>query len=179
MRILKCPKSEELLEFVSIYKELSVTSRLSTRAHILRCKKCSEKRAEIQTMWDSYLTPQPDITSSILSVYSRLQNDETLILKGWKLGESPKRRDSWAQTFVKEGWFFRSAVSMGLAAVFAFVVATQLASQRTSEIVQPGQSANKSPLAQIRVQEKNRVQVHYYEPELLQTIEFETMRGSR
>lgn len=179
MRPLKCLKSEELLEFVSISKELSLLSRLSTRFHVLTCKKCSVKREEIQAMWDSYLTPQPDITSSILSVYSRLQKDETLILKGWKLGESHARRESWFSYFVNEGWVFRSAVSMGVAAAFAFVIATKLGVNQQSEVTLPSASLPKSPLAQIRVQEKNRVKVHYMEPELLQTIEFETTRGAR
>ena len=179
MRLLKCLKSEELLEYVSIYKELSLVSRVSTRVHVFSCKSCSQKREEIQAMWDSYLTPQPDITSSILSVYSRLQKDETLILKGWKLGETHARKDSWVDYFLKEGWIFRSAVSMGVAAVFAFVIATKLGFNQPSEVTLPNSSLPKSPLAQIRVQEKNRVKVHYMEPELLQTIEFETTRGTR
>ena len=110
-------------------------------------------------------------------VYSKLQNDETLILKGWKLGESQRRRN-FNTTLMNGGWLFRGAVSVGLAAVLVFVIFAQISSNK-SEHHPIIASNNPLPLAQIRVEEKNKVRVHYLEPELLQTIEFETARGSR
>ncbi len=109
--------------------------------------------------------------SSLMRVYSRLQKDETLILKGWKLNEG-RHKKSLGGILVNGGWLFRGAVSMGLAAVVISVVMSQQSNGKQSNaVIQQG------PLAQIRLENKNGVRVHYLQPEVLQTIEFETTRA--
>jgi hypothetical protein len=177
MRLLKCLKQDLLLEFASIPQEMSFLERTRVRTHTFSCAPCREKLASIQRNWESYLKPEPEITSSLLKVYSKLQNDETLILKGWKLGENTRRRDL-NSSLLNGGWLFRGAVSLGLGSVLLFVVISQINLNRADR--RPMVAANNPlPLAQIRVEEKNKVKVHYLEPELLQTIEFETTRGAR
>lgn len=177
MRLLKCLSQDCLLEYVSIPQEVSAWKKLHVRLHTVKCDACQNKLSSIRKNWDSYFAPETDITSSLLKVYSRLQTDETLILKGWKLGEFQRRRDMNTALF-KGGWLFRGAVSLGLAGLAVFVVLSQVSQNKTIE-PRSTIASNQLPLAQIRVEEKNTVKVHYLEPELLQTIEFETTRGSR
>lgn len=175
MRLLKCLKQDALLEFHSIPQEMSAFKRTCVRTHLATCEDCRARFEKIQSMWQSYFKPEPDITSSLLSVYSRLQSDETLILKGWKLGEA-KRKKTMSGLLFNEGWLFRGAISTGLFGLVGFVVVSQT---KTNSLSQPVVAQNKAPLAQIRVEDKNTLKVHYLEPQLLQTIEFETTRGSR
>lgn len=177
MRLLKCPPPDALLEYHSVPQEISRFKRISTRIHLASCQSCRTRVEKIDSMWKSYFKPEPEITSSLLSVYSRLQSDQTLILKGWKLGDTKRRKNLGGMLF-NEGWLFRGAVSFGLFALLGFVVFSQIRTNSQSAR-QPLMAQNKAPLAQIRVEDKNTLKVHYLEPQLLQTIEFETTRGSR
>lgn len=177
LRLLKCPKQDALLEYFSIPDEISFIKKTCTRMHLASCSECQERSKKIQSIWKSYFKPEPEITSSLLSVYSRLQRDETLILKGWKLGETKRPRPLSGFLF-NEGWLFRGAVSFGLFALLGFVVVSQMRGG-SSYAPQPIVAQAKAPLAQIRVEDKNTLKVHYLEPQLLQTIEFETTRGNQ
>jgi hypothetical protein len=170
---LSCPKPEEFLGLVSVPEELSLVSRYSLRTHLRICSHCRTSFEATQTAWKSFLKPEPEITSSILKVYSRLQNDETLILKGWKLGNQRRKKELKGLLF-NEGWLFRGAVFLGLGILVGIVTFSTL-SQKPLE----KESLQLGPFAQIRQQEKNKVKVHYLQPELLHTIEFETTRSAR
>ena len=117
----------------------------------------------------------PDITSSLMRVYSRLQTDETLVLKGWKFGEISRLR-SLGHFLFKEGWLFRGSIGIGMAAVVGVLTLGPLGRQQTDEaIVEHYRSAQSDvPRFQIREENKDRIKVRYLQPELLQTIEFET-----
>lgn len=176
--LLSCPKQEGLFEYVTIPGEMSMIKRLSTRAHLAMCGTCKSQSVAIQAKWNGLFQPEPELTSSLIKVYSRLKNDETLILKGWKLNELPHRRTLRSRLF-KEGWFFRGAVSMSLASLVFAVVFMQVrakdAADAPGEAFAHAQSGRGVPWAQIRVEDKNRVQVRYVRPELLQSMEFETV----
>jgi hypothetical protein len=167
---MKCPKPENLFEFVSIPEAMSFTDRVFIRTHVFVCKACKEKSESLLQSWKKCLSPTPDVTTSLMRVYSRLQKDETLILKGWKLGDSASRRNVSSILF-KEGWLFRGAVGIGLAAAVSFVI------YREQSPSAPRAKVARVPFAQIRVEQKNSVRVHYVQPELLQTVEFETTSG--
>lgn len=175
MRLFKCPEQDLLLEYHSIRQEIPLFKRTCLHVHLTSCAPCRQRVERIESMWKAYFKPEPDITSSLLSVYSKLQTDETLILKGWKLGEA-KRKKNWGGVLFQEGWLFRGAISFGVFALLGLAVFSQLT---TETPVQPLVAQSKAPLAQIRVEDKNTLKVHYLEPQLLQTIEFETTRGSR
>ena len=176
MRLLKCPKPDALFEFVSIPSEVSPWSRMSIKLHALACPPCQEKMNAIQAKWDAYFIPEPDITSSLIKVYSRLQKDETLVLKGWKLGRT-QQTSQWGSGFLKQGWLFRGAVSLGLGSVAILLVTTQVKSDKAPMTAAVYRSAH-VPLAQFRVEDKNSIKVHYVQPELLQSMEFETTSAS-
>ncbi len=172
----KCPKQEQLLEFATLASELSASQRIRYGWHKFRCADCRKSLEAIQQKWQIYFTPEPETASSLIKVFSKLQKDETLILKGWKLGNVTPRRAP--QRAIREGWLFRGGVSVGVAAALVLVLTSRFKSPLE---VQP-QSASlnthpEAPLAQIRYEEKNGVQVHYVKPELLQSIEFETTSG--
>ncbi len=167
----KCPKQEKLLEFFTIPQEISFFESSSIKIHLLSCQSCSQNLAHLKSNWEQYFSPEPDITSSLMRVYSRLQKDETLILKGWKLNETRTQRNLSGQ-LIHGGWLFRGAVSLALAAVVLSVVITQQNDSKETNPLAPTQ-----PLAQIRQENKNGVKVHYLQPELLQTMEFETTRS--
>ena len=171
----KCPNPEQILEFVTIPVELPRLQMWGFRAHVWKCKDCQSRVAQIRQTWAGYFKPQPEITSSLLKVYSRLQNDETLILKGWKLGES-RVRPSPMQFLLKDGWLFRGAVSLGIGAVAGVLFYSQLTGASKES---PKLATVSAPLAQIRLQNKNTLQVHYLRPELVQSIEFETTKESQ
>lgn len=167
---IKCPKQETLLEFYTIPLEINVFRRTAIKLHLVSCRGCSEKLNTLKASWENYFSPEPDITSSLMRVYSRLQKDETLILKGWKLNET-KHKKNIGSFLIHGGWLFRGSVSLALAFVVLSVVISQ--QNETKEI---NASTSSKPLAQIRQENKNGVKVHYLQPELLQTIEFETTR---
>ena len=173
---LSCPKQELLLEFVTIRGEVSLLNRMTIRAHKLGCNTCREKIQSITESWDAYFRPEPDITNSLIKVFSRLQQDETLILKGWKLSEAPRSR-TIGDVLLREGWLFRGGVTAGLAVVVTLFVVNRFQPEGVSSFPagMPLAETSKVPSAQIRFQDRNAVRVHYVQPELLQTIEFETM----
>ena len=172
---LKCPKEDNFLQVVSVPDEISAVSKFFFKAHLAICSSCRLNFEKTQATWMSFLKPEPEITSSILKVYSRLQNDETLILKGWKLGKSRKNQNLNGFLF-QEGWLFRGSVFLGVGVIVAALVFSNL-SQKSIDKTQIG--IGPVPFAQIRQQEKNKVKVHYLQPELLHTIEFETTGGAR
>jgi hypothetical protein len=167
----KCLSQEKLLEFHTIPQEINFFQRGRIKHHLFSCVSCTEKLKTLEAHWQQYFSPEPDVTSSLMRVYSRLQKDETLILKGWKLNETRPHKSLKGILF-SDGWLFRGAISLALAAVVLSVVMTQ--QNNTKEI---NSSNSGQPLAQIRMENKNGVKVHYLQPELLQTIEFETTRG--
>lgn len=175
--LLNCPKPEKLLELFTIPGEISFTQRASTKTHAFFCGDCQAKLTHLKATWQSYFKPEPDITSSLLKVYSKLQKDETLILKGWKLGEAPRKKRGVGHFLFNEGWLFRGSVGLGMAALVAVLAVGPLnRPQQTEDLVVDRFKSAKAdlPLMQIRTEDKDRVKVRYVQPELLQTIEFET-----
>lgn len=168
---LSCPNPDDFLALASVPEELSFWSQLFLKSHFKLCRSCKERFIHTQLTWENFFKPEPDITSSLLKVYSRLQADETLILKGWKLS-NVKRKKEVSGLLLNEGWLFRGGVFLGLGAIVGAVVFSSLNQKPLSNEGFP----LKGPFAQIRLQEKNKVKVHYLQPELLHTIEFETTR---
>lgn len=168
--LLNCPSQEKLFESVSIARELSLWERARVRSHTWHCSGCREKKKALSQTWQSYLSPEPEVTSSLMKVYSRLQKDETLILKGWKLTEV-SRPHSLSHWLLKEGWLFRGGISLGAFGLVVALVVSQMSSEEPSLKVA---SVMKPPMAQIRIENGNTVKVHYVQPELLQSMEFET-----
>ncbi len=167
---LQCPDQELLLEFVTIPKDISLSKKLAVSLHLKTCARCKEQASSVEKKWNSYIRPEPEITSSLIKVYSKLKQDETLILKGWKL-EKPSRSHA---PIVSSSWLFRGAVVAGLVVTFVFFTLAQTKSPRDSENLSASNQGANIPFAQVRVEEKNRVKVQYMKPELLQTVEFET-----
>ena len=172
MRWLPCPNQESLLEFVSIPDELSFLLKLGFRVHLSVCRKCRKTAQQIEAKCQTYFHPQPEVTSSLLRVYSRLQKDETLVLKGRKLAELRTGPRSWNELLFSGGWLFRGGV-VGTMAVLVLLVIAQLGSDSHRERLNQNQAV-KVPLAQFRIEDRNTVKVHYVQPELLQSMEFET-----
>ncbi len=172
MRRPSCPSAEALLETVSIPGEMSRWALLKTKTHLFRCVPCQEKLNHLRTTWNSFFQPEPEVASSLMRVYSRLQRDETLILKGWKLSDIRGARPSTARLFVRS-WGFPTgiAVALGLSVVF-FSPAFRPA--EVTEDVAAVTSPN-IPLSPIRTRDRNSVKVRYVRPQLLQSMEFETV----
>ncbi|MBI1860959.1 MAG: hypothetical protein HYR96_08580 [Deltaproteobacteria bacterium] len=160
---MACPKADKLFEWISIPSEVPRFSRVRLCLHLRFCKPCKTRCAQIEENWQNCLVPEPDVTASIMRVYASLKRDETLILKGWKLGENRRSGGN--------AWLFPSAVALGALALAVWVSAPSTLLSFTKS---PKAMKDDSPLAQIRYEDKNRVQVHYVKPELLQSIEFET-----
>ena len=140
--------------------------------HLRRCEPCQKVETKIRAQCESYFAPQPEITSSLLRVYSRLQKDETLILKGWKLDTGRPQRTT-SQRLLAGGWLFRG----GLAAASIVIVGVLTLNRGNAdedERIAARRMEPRVPMAQIRIEQPGRVKVHYVEPELLQTMEFET-----
>ncbi len=174
--LLNCPKPEKLLELFTIPAEISFRQRTLTKTHAFFCADCQQRLSHMKKNWGQFFKPEPDITPSLMNVYSRLQKDETLILKGWKFGEAPRKRGA-AHFLFKEGWLFRGSVGLGMAAVVGFLAIGPGMRKPMEEdgLVERYKSAKADvPLFQIREENKDRVKVRYLQPELLQTIEFET-----
>ena len=177
MSLLKCPKPETLLEYVTIPDEMSAPKRLLLKLRTGSCPDCQRKIQSIRAKWDSYFAPEPDINSSLLNVYSRLQNDETLILKGWKLDDPRRAKRTVGHRLIKEGWLFRGVVTGAMALLVVMVTLPSSDDPGTDLREVPMASRSSVPPVQIRIEDKDRVKVHYLQPELLQTIEFETASG--
>ncbi|MBI4406107.1 MAG: hypothetical protein HY537_18255 [Deltaproteobacteria bacterium] len=171
MRLLKCPKPDALLEYLSIPSELSTQARLFSKIHLVTCSACKERAKAINARLDEVFSPEPDVTSSLLKVYGRLQRDETLILKGWKLGEFRASKQPLGHWLVQRGWAFRGAVVVVLISVMSLLAISQLREDRSRGLAM---QAGRTPYAQIRIENENSLKVHYVRPELLQSIEFET-----
>lgn len=168
----KCLKPETLLEYISLPEEFGRVKAFRVKLHLRRCADCQKVESQIRQQCDSYFAPQPEITSSLLRVYSRLQKDETLILKGWKLDTARPQRSA-SQRLLAGGWLFRGS----LAAASIVIVGVLTLSRNNAEEDQriaARRMEPKVPMAQIRIEQPGRVKVHYVEPELLQTMEFET-----
>lgn len=169
---LNCPDQELLLEFITIPQEVNLKSRLLLSLHLKTCTRCQEQSDSVQKKWNSYFKPEPEITSSLIKVYSKLKQDETLILKGWKLGDTESHSKKSQLT---SNWLFRGAIAASLLLVFSFA----LFQTNNSNSGLSASNDNTVPYAQIRLEEKNRVKVQYMKPELLQTVEFETSGTGR
>jgi len=181
MRLRSCPKIESLFELVSIPDEVNFFEKLRLKAHLLRCADCQRNATTLRTNWEYCFSPEPEITGSLMKVYARLQKDETLILKGWKL--SPNRPTHRPSTLLKEGWVVRGTFAAGIVAAIFFTPWSKLVENKADKapdlaIHNHATSISpKPPFAQFRVEEKNSIRVHYVEPELLQSVEFETTSG--
>jgi hypothetical protein len=151
-------------------------SRMRVRVHLVHCRECASAVEDIERQWNSYFSQNQDITPSLIRVLGRLKQDETLILKGWKLDRPP--RVSMTHPLLNGGWLFRGAVATGLAGMTFLFVSNSIRSNSVPPLVSTPQSAQ-LPLAQIRQTEKNGVRVHYVQPELLQSVEFETTSRTR
>lgn len=175
--MLKCPKSEKLLEYVSIREEMTLPLRLGIGVHCWRCHKCKAQVAAIQKSWSSIFAPEPDVTSSLLRVYSKLQNDQTLILKGWKLDtarpvQRTVRKPSTMIWPAAAGFAVAALLTGG--SLFQWRSIWNAEPLPTAAVSLTGEDESDSPLAQVRIEDKNSVKVQYVRPQLLQTIEFET-----
>jgi hypothetical protein len=186
---MKRPNAEELFEYVSIPQELSVWKRARIALFIRFDPQCRQQVEKMQSTWASYFKPEPDVMDSVMRVYSKLRSDETLILKGWKLCDArpvikPKREFSVFQVLAASGvaasvgavvLWTGPAGNSGLA-VANFEEPSGLQSvQRISNPIQL--KRQDPPMARVRIQDRNTIQVHYMQPELLQSIEFETTGG--
>lgn len=181
MLFLKCPKNEKILELVSIAKELPRFERMALGAHMRFCADCRKNAEVISERWKAFFQPEPDLTPSLLRVYSRLRQDETLVIKGWKLNDPRLLAGRWRPLVESRAkrWIVSGGLASAIAATLAVVIWTQVdsrprmqANNAAAHLTAPQPS--QIPFAQIRLQDKNRVQVHYVQPELLHTIEFET-----
>jgi hypothetical protein len=180
MSLIPCPKQEALWELVSISDEISFFQKQKLALHLKFCAPCRNQTQTIKNTWESYFTPEPEIASSLMKIYGRLQNEETLILKGWKLGKF-RPQPSATRRFWSEAWWLRMGVVSGL--TVAIVALVFPLSSTTVSHTQPAIALSTIPMsakgipfpkAQIRVKEDNSVRVHYVRPELLQSMEFET-----
>lgn len=168
---MKCPNSESLFELVSIPDEMSLARRSKLKFHMIKCGACQDKIKSIRGRWETYLTPEPDITSSLINVYSKLKTDETLILKGWKLGDfRPVARTQ--SPWLAGGWLFRGGIAVSVGALVVVLVMAQIKSGEQNLIAS---RSSTTPYAQFRMEDKNRIQVRYVQPELLESIEFQTV----
>lgn len=172
--LLSCPKTESLLEFVTIPSEMRRWDRITFQVHSLTCQSCQEKMSAIRNKWDSYFRPEPDVTASLIKVYSRLQKDETLILKGWKLDGVKPASPSLSTAMLRQGWVFRGSVSLGLASLLLLLIFSQMKEEESVPYTAAVPHAANLPVAQFRVEDKNSIKVHYVQPELLHSMEFET-----
>ncbi len=139
----------------------------------MSCPRCREKVTSLKASWEAYFTPEPEIAPSLMRVYSKLQKDETLILKGWKLSK-PGARATLSERLFREGWVFRGAVSAAGLATLVFIGVSRFSSAPAPVEAVALATKPQLPFAQIRIQEKDAVRVHYVQPELLESVEFET-----
>lgn len=165
-----CPNPEVLLETISIPREMGRWNLLKVKLHASRCRPCQQGLARLKMTWNGYFQPEPEIASSLVKVYSRLQRDETLILKGWKLGDFRSLRPSIARLFLRS-WGFPTGIAVALG---FFAVVFSPAFRTSVEEPQLASVRESIPLSPIRVRDRNSVKVHYVQPELLHSMEFET-----
>ena len=171
MRLLSCPNSETLFEYVSIPEEMGKLNRATLRLHAFSCKCCAGKIKSLEQKWAMTFSPEPDISSSLMNVFARLQNDETLILKGWKLSDARKRAASQPRPSLSSSWAVRGTMVAGFAAVFGVIAWSQLSLEKSTNFID---AASTLPYARIRTEDNNHIKVQYVQPELLHSVEFET-----
>jgi hypothetical protein len=166
-----CPSNERLLESISMPGEVGRFSLLRMKLHTLRCAPCQQSVTRLKDTWKAYFQPQPEVASSLLKVYSRLQRDETLVLKGWKLDSFLSQRPSPTRVFFRT-WGFPAGIAVA-AGLFAVIASPVFQGDDTSNLA--AFSEPQIPLSPIRVRDHNSVKVHYVQPELLHSMEFETV----
>lgn len=166
-----CYKAESLLEYISLPEQVGMFQTFQIRRHLKGCADCRKIEVRVRSECAAYFAPEPEITTSLLRVYSKLQKDETLILKGWKL--DTRQAPTTRQTLVNGGWLFRGGLALASLVVVGLVVFNS-GNNEDSDRLARRQQEPKPPMAQIRIEQPGRVKVHYVEPELLQTMEFET-----
>lgn len=173
-----CPKEERLLELASVAQEMPRTERLRLKWHLSGCASCRTQVEELRMAFESYLAPEPDVASSLLRVYGKLQADQTLLLKGWKLNETRPATD-WRSVLFHRGWLFRGGLAAaGIAAAWGFFLAPGSPSTAMAPLpAQPPDSIGAPPWAQFRIEDHNSVRVHFVRPELVHSSEFETVSG--
>lgn len=173
-----CPKEERLLELASVAQELPRTERLRLKWHLSGCASCRTQVEELRMAFESYLTPEPDVASSLLRVYGKLQADQTLLLKGWKLNETRTGTD-WKSVLLQRGWLFRGGLAAaGMAVAWGVWLAPGTSTSAMAPLPQqPPDSVGAPPWAQIRIEDRNSVRVHFVRPELVHSSEFETVSG--
>ena len=174
-----CPKEERLLELASVAAEMPRTERWRLRWHLSGCAPCRTQVDELRAAFESYLAPEPDVATSLLRVYGRLQADETLVLKGWKLNET-RTPTSWRSILLQRGWLFRGGLTAaGLMVAWGVWIAPGTGTSPTAMAPIPQQPPDTSlvppPWAQLRIENGNSVRVHYVRPELVHSSEFETV----
>ncbi len=162
--LINCPKNEKILEFITIKESIPIFKKIAMCIHLMFCKVCSEKKKVFTKEWENLTEPSYDITKSLLRIFSRLQNDETLILQGWKLGKIPRKR--WVPFLISPRFV--------LVATFLLAIAIFVIFKNGTGKVYTLKSEDHLPYIKYRFQDKNKVTVHYIEPELIQTVEFET-----
>jgi len=173
-----CPKEERLLELASVAAEMRRTERLRLKWHLSGCADCRTQVDELRMAFESYLAPEPDIATSLLRVYGKLQADQTLLLKGWKLNETRQTTD-WKSVLFNRGWLFRGGLAVaGLAVAWGVWFAPGSTNTAMAPLPQaPPDSIGAPPWAQIRIEDRNSVRVHFVRPELVHSSEFETVSG--
>lgn len=168
----KCLNSDLLLQYVSIPSELNWQTKFKTRWHLKKCSDCSAQFNKIQDTWNHYFTPEPDIAPSLIRVFAKLQRDETLILKGWKLSNI-QSKPSLKEVLVNRGWLYYGAIASSFVGVISFFTLNQ------ASMTPVAQNEKKAPVARIQFEEKNGVNVYYVKPELLHRVQFQTTRTNR
>lgn len=177
MRLLSCPKSDDLFEYVSIPEEMGRARRMGMKIHAMSCDSCDSKISGLRQKWEQTFAPKVDVCSSLMNVYSRLQNDETLILKGWKIGgEARPRARATTSVPLLSSWAFRGTAAAAFATIFGIVIWSQLGADRTERNFSDASAT--LPYARFRTEDPNRVKVQYVQPELLHSVEFETTNAT-
>lgn len=169
-----CLKSDQLLQYFTIQSELGFVTKFKTKWHLKKCQGCAERFNKVQSTWNQYFNPEPEIAPSLIRVYAKLQRDETLILKGWKL-ENFKSTRSLSQKLFRQGWVYYGAVTSSLLGVMGFFMYNQMTVNRALTLSEK----KSSPVAQIEFNQKDKVNVYYVKPELLHHVQFQTNRSMR
>lgn len=164
-----CLNSDSLFKYFSVRNEIKFFEKTKIFFHLRKCSQCEFKYKTIQNTWNEYFTPEPEIASSLVKIYAKLQRDETLILKGWKL-ENFTQNYKLNHWLFNRGWLYYGGVPTALAAVITFLAVSQNAKN------QPLVAKQTPPYAQIRYEDNNKVNVIYVKPELLHRVEFQTTR---
>jgi hypothetical protein len=167
----RCLSSDALFKYFSVRNEVRLFDQVKTFFHLKKCTQCESKYKTIQNTWKEYFTPEPEIAPSLIKVYAKLQRDETLVLKGWKL-ENFSQSYKLNHWLFNRGWLYYGSVPTALAAVITFLAVSQ--NSKNPPVV--ANNKQSLPYAQIRYEDSNKVNVIYVKPELLHRVEFQTTR---